>query len=182
MNREESLLADQDLTEVMGVFGYSMTSFEAKMWATIIDAVPLSSFQAFLRQHVLTSKFAPKPSDAAGAFGLAGADADTAYAELTKAVRECGPYQQPVGLGDVLVSTVNSMGGWAAVNEQMPDVSNTYAVKAFRDRFDTSFKLAVNEVVIQGNRPPALVPIGGESALRIAAPQQPMHRIQGPRA
>lgn len=164
MTENEQAACDAALAEVMGMYNHSMTAFEGQIWATIIDKVKSSSFQAFLQQHVLTSKFAPKPSDAAAALALGGADAQQAYALLERHVSKCGPYATPEITDPVLISTVQQLGGWANVNEQMPSFKDTFALKAFKERFESAFRLASHEVCIQGIQPRPLVAIGQSQA------------------
>jgi hypothetical protein len=164
MTESEQSACDAALTEIMGMYGHSMTGFEAQIWATIIDRVKPSAFQAFLQQHVLTSKFAPKPADAAAALALGGADSQQAYALLERYVAKCGPYASPDIADPVLVATIHQLGGWATVNEQMPSFNDTFALKAFKDRFESAFRLASHEVCIQGIQPRPLLAIGQAQA------------------
>lgn len=168
MTEAEQAACDTALTEVMGMYNHSMTGFEAQIWATVIDKVTPSAFQAFLQQHILTSKFAPKPADAAAALALGGADPQQAYALLERHVSKCGPYATPGITDPVLIATVHQLGGWAAVNEQMPSFKDTFALKAFKDRFESAFRLASHEVCIQGIKPKALLAIGqSQESLKI---------------
>ena len=152
---------DVALTEVMSTYSHHMTVFEARVWKTIIDSVPSEAFMLFLQRHFLSSKFRPTPSDAAVALGIGGSvDPTLAYAELERAVRTVGPYKVPEINDPVLRSAINQLGGWAHVNEQMPDPSQQYLIKAFRDRFDAAYRLASVEVTIRGIAPNALMAIG----------------------
>lgn len=146
-------LALRSLAEVAGMYRHELTEFEMSVWLRIVEAVPLEQFMGFLRNHVASSPFAPKPSDASKAFDLA-VDPDSAYVKLARMVREVGPYESPELPDDpVLVTAVLLMGGWATVNEQMPDPMNSFAVKAFRERFDACFIQAVNQVRVRGVMP-----------------------------
>lgn len=158
MSPEDSRACDEALAEVMAMYsGHTMTVFEASTWAAIIDGTTVDAFRRFLQRHVLTAKFAPRPSDAASALGLGGADAEQAYALLERDIRKFGPYRQPEISDPVLVSAIQQLGGWAAVNEQLPDIRESFATKAFRDRFDAAYRLAGVEVCIQGKAPQPLL-------------------------
>ncbi|MEJ8837592.1 hypothetical protein [Ramlibacter sp. AN1133] len=141
------------LSEVMGMTRHEMTQFEAEAWKTIMCAVPPEQFKAYLQQHVFTgSGFTPKPSEAAKMLGLA-ADPDTAYASVERLVTQCGPYQQPPISDPVLVSAIQHMGGWLNVCEQWPAPTESFAVKAMRERFAACFNQAMVAVNIRGELP-----------------------------
>lgn len=141
------------LSEVMGMYRYEMTSFEGGIWKRIMGSVPPDRFLRFLQHFVATSKgFPPKPNDATKALELT-IDPDGAYARIERLVKEHGPYQEPAIADPVLVTAIVYMGGWVTLNEQMPDPSNGFALKNFRDRFDACFNQAVNAVRIAGQMP-----------------------------
>lgn len=150
------------LGEVMSMRNHTMTSFEAEIWLAIIDGSKPEEFAAFLKLHVLSSKFAPTPADANAALRLQGGDAQVAYKELEDHIRLTGPYRAPTIDDEVLVAAIQNLGGWVAVNEQFPSSSETYLTKAYRERFDAAYKVALNQVRIQNRHPMPLVAFGGK--------------------
>lgn len=137
---------------VMSSARYELTEFEAEVWVGIAQSVPCDQFLAFLKHHVLTSPYAPKPSDANQHFG-SGTSPAAAFEQLRRLVRENGPWNVPELHDPVLVTTIQSMGGWIAVNEQLPDVSESHAVRAYRERFDACFNAAISQVNVRKQLP-----------------------------
>ena len=147
--------------------GHTLTMFEADVWKSIIDNTPEAHFKAFLKHHVLTSKFCPTPADAAAALGLQGGDVQVAYGQLERMVQKFGPYAVPDLSDSVLISAIHHLGGWAAVVESFPSPKETFLAKAFRERFEVAFKTAVSDVCILGRIPAPLLPIGGAASINL---------------
>jgi hypothetical protein len=80
---------DQALTEIMAARRYEMTSFEAKAWTKVIDAVSHERFIAFLSHHYATSPYAPTPSDATRCLDLA-VNPDISFGRLVGLIRQYG--------------------------------------------------------------------------------------------
>lgn len=161
------------LNEVMSASRYQMTDFEIELWMGIAKAVPKEQFMAFLRHHVLTSPYPPKPSDANQHFG-SSKDPALAYETLRALVRENGPWNVPEQADAVMVATIQSLGGWIAVNEQLPDVRESHAVRAYRERFDACFNAAISQVSVRKQLPTKpLIALGNDqptSQLLISRP------------
>ena len=158
----------QALTDVMSARRYEMTQFEADAWMRVIKAVPAERFLSFLSHHYATSPFAPQPSDATKHLDLA-INPDVAFTRLGALVASVGPYALPPVDDPILVTAIQMLGGWTAVNEQMPDVTQTHAMRAYRERFDAAFNTAITKVRIEGLKPAdGLKAIGATSAPLIA--------------
>lgn len=155
------------LKEVMSARRYEMTSFEADIWIRIIESVSQERFLAFLQHHYMTSPFAPQPSDATRYLDVAS-NPDVAFARLQRLVSSVGPYQSPVDVDPVMTATIQNLGGWVTVNEQLPDPSDSYGVKAYRERFNAAFNSATAQVRIDGQMPTE--PLRGISHARVVAP------------
>ncbi len=157
------------LKEVLGAYRYELTEFEAGVWLNIMRSVPRERFVAFLRHHYQTSPFAPKPSDATKHLD-SSLSSERAFHRLGVAVAQIGPYADPQISDPILRQAIHLLGGWAAVNEQMPAASETHATRAFRERFDASFNMAVTQVRIdQIEQPDPLIAIG----MGAGAPSRP---------
>jgi hypothetical protein len=164
--------AAQALSEVMGSYRYELTPFEAAAWKRVIDAVSEDRFLAFLTHHYSISSFAPKPSDATKFLDLS-VNPDVAYTKLERLVAELGPYKEPsVDDDPILVTTVLMLGGWVSVNEKMPDRSQSYQVKEFRDRFDACFTQALVQVRINKQMPTERLTAIGHQPLSLPAPDR----------
>lgn len=144
---------DQALTEVMAARRYQLTDFEAVAWTKIINSVEPARFIAFLSHHYTTSPYAPTPSDATKFLDLA-VNADVAFGRLERLIKECGPYQAPDASEPVLLTTIELLGGWASVNEELPDPKSTFEYKHFRERFDACFTEATVKMRINNEAPP----------------------------
>lgn len=142
----------QALEDVMSARRYEMTTFEADAWMRIIQAVPRANFLAFLSHHYATSPYAPQPSDATKHLDLS-INPDVAFNRLAALVGSVGPYSVPQLDDPILVTAIQLLGGWSAVNEQLPDVSQTHAMRAYRERFDACFNTAITKVRIEGAKP-----------------------------
>jgi hypothetical protein len=167
---EEIRQMEANLINVMGMFKHPMTEFEVKIWAGLMDNTPKDAFDNFLKSYIISpqARFgAPKPNDAAAALGLA-TDPEAAYNTLEACVREYGPYQVPPALDPVLAQAIHNLGGWARVNELMPSAENTFEVRAFRERLNGAINQAVNQIRIQKQPAPTLVPIGGPQTASIS--------------
>lgn len=150
---QEQLDMEEILSNVMAMLkAHAMTDFEAGLWHRIMEQTSREKFQRYLESYVLSpqAKFGPPtPGNAATALGLA-LDPETAYAQIEIAVRTFGPYQLPEIHDPVLLMAIKNMGGWAAINEQMPGAANSFEQKAFKDRFTSALTLAINQVRIEG--------------------------------
>lgn len=161
-NSEEDL---QDmanaLSEVCGGRRYQLTEFEGKAWSRLMMRTPKVQFLAFLSQHMMSSDFAPTIAAASSALGLTDAS-DPAWLKLVHLVSSHGPYSVPAEFAqdDVLRAAVLALGGWQKVNETMPDASQDYAYREYRERFVAAHQLAVSQVRMQGRKPEQLRGIG----------------------
>ena len=157
----------QALTDVMSARRYEMTTFEADAWMRVIKAVPRANFLAFMSHHYATSPYAPQPSDATKHLDLS-INPDVAFNRLAALVGSVGPYSAPQLEDPILVTAIQLLGGWSAVNEQLPDVSQSHAMRAYRERFDACFNTAITKVRIEGVRPSdGLKAIGSTSGAAI---------------
>lgn len=135
------------LTQVFGMRRYNLTQMEAEIWKRIIAQVPAEKFLAFLEHHVLHSSYAPTHHDAARFLGLAD-DPDVLMHRLSKLVEKYGPWQLPPAteMTPLLVRAIQHFGGWSRVNEELPDISKTFEMKAFKDRFSVSIRCAQTDL------------------------------------
>ena len=154
---------DQALTDIMAARRYEMTPFEARAWTKVINAVEPRRFIAFVSHHYASSPFAPTPADATKFLDL-GINPEVSFARLERLVKECGPYKAPSVPDPVLHTAIELMGGWAKVNEDLPDSRESFEYKRFRERFDASFTEATVKVRINNEAPTKpLLAIGGRA-------------------
>jgi len=152
------------LKEVLSAYRYEATQFEAEVWLNIMTSVSRDRFIAFLQHHYQTSPYAPKPSDASKYLDTS-INPDMAFQRLTLAVSSVGPWADPAIVDPILRQAIHLMGGWRAVNEQMPDISETHSMRAFRDRFNACFSTAIAQVRIERiATPEPLRALGSEHA------------------
>ena len=138
------------LNEVLASYKCEVTPFEAGVWKRIISRVERNQFLAFLERHMLSSVYAPKPADAERAFHPSGQNVDVAFEKLRELTQRFGPYQRPEIDDPALVSAIAALGGWQAVNEEMPAKTETYLTKAYRDRFEAVYQFAEVSRAVRG--------------------------------
>ena len=143
---------DQALADIMAARRYEMTPFEGRAWAQIIDAVEPRRFIAFVSHHYATSPYAPTPADATKYLDLA-VNPDVSFGRLQRLIMELGPYRAPELSDPVLHTAIELMGGWAKVNEDLPDPREQFEFKRFRERFDAAFTEATVKVRINNETP-----------------------------
>lgn len=140
--------AKEALVETFAYYKYKVTQFEADLWKRLTDECGDEALLAFLQAHLRTSQFAPKLSDAQKFLAPGAGNEDAAFLRLTEEVRRCGPYGDPRFDDDPAIATaVAHMGGWAAVNEQLPDPQARFDFEAFQKRFATAYQVARAEHV-----------------------------------
>jgi hypothetical protein len=176
--RAPTNVQDQALAEVQAAYRHEMTEFEAGAWQRIIDAVPRERFLAFLSHFYSVSTFAPRPSDAAKALGLVQ-DPGVAFECLQREVRQVGPYSVPDIEDPVLVTCIQMLGGWMIVCRDLPDVSETFGVKQFKERFDACFNQALVQVRINRQLPTAPLVAIGQTQTAAQLAYQPHPQQQG---
>ncbi len=162
---------DQALTEIMAARRYEMTPFEATAWTKIINAVEPKRFIAFVSHHYATSPYAPTPADATKFLDL-GINPDVSFSRLERLVRQYGPYRAPPVSDPVLHVSIELLGGWSQVNEDLPDPRSAHDYKRFRERFDACFTEATVKVRIDNELPQRpLLPVGASLAIGADAAQ-----------
>lgn len=141
--------AAEALSQTMAYYKHSMTGMEANGWVRIIGEFGDRAVMTFLEEHMQSSTFAPKFSEALKLFAPSRKNSVAAYEELSRAVRECGPYAAPRFEDPALPRAVKLMGGWLAVNEQLPAENGSFEGSAFIKRFDAMYAQACSDVLLQ---------------------------------
>lgn len=135
------------LNEVMGYYAREMTELEAVGWIKLIGDFGDDAITRFLLTHMESSPFAPKLNEAIKMLDPGRRDSTSAYEELYRAVKSCGPYIAPEFKDPALAGAVILLGGWAQVNEQMPDSPGSFEDTAYRKRFDAMYSQACSDMV-----------------------------------
>jgi hypothetical protein len=148
--RPAKMDAREALVETFAYYKYEVTRFEADLWSRIIDEHGDEAMLAFLQTHLRTSQFAPKISDAQRLLSPGHASEDAAFLSLNAAVRQCGPYGNPRFDDPAIATAVRQLGGWAAVNEQLPAPTAVHDFEAFKRRFAAAYEVARAQHAIQG--------------------------------
>jgi hypothetical protein len=182
------MTARQAMVETFAYYKYEVTKFEADLWARIIDEYGDEAVLAFLQAHLRTSQFAPKVSDAQRLLSPEGGNEEAAFLRLAQEVRRCGPYGNPRFEDPAIASAVTSLGGWAVVNEQLPDPMARFDYEAFQRRFSAAYQVARSEQVVSR---PQRIELRGLHALSltpvpipapVALPRQTVTASNGARA
>lgn len=137
------------LVEVLAYYKHQATDFEAMMWNRIIEQHGDGAVIAFLQAHVMRSQYAPKVNEALAMLQPGANNAAAAFMALTDGVARCGPYKAPAFEDPALVDAVVRMGGWAAVNEQMPSPQVRFDYEAYFKRFETAYQMACADLALR---------------------------------
>jgi len=137
------------LKEVFEARSYQASDFEISLFSGLFERHSPAAVRRALQQHVMTSPFAPKVDELAAMLEPENnMSPEAVFEALREAVRRFGPYQKPVGLSDVHLRLIELLGGWDAVNLQLPDSVDTYAVKTYKDRMGPLIRVALSQVTI----------------------------------
>jgi hypothetical protein len=136
------------LSDIMGLYGKDMGSFEAGVWVKIIREFGDDAVIQFLSRHAQTSVFAPKPADIMQALMPGRATAQAALEELIRAVNHYGPYRSPKLRDRALAEAILILGGWVRVNELLPDPVNRFEFDDFSKRFDLCYRQACARLMV----------------------------------
>lgn len=139
------------MVEVFAYYKYVVTDFEASIWTGLINEHGDQAVVAFLQEHVRTSTFAPKISDAQRLLSPIGGNEEAAFLRLTEEVRRRGPYGNPRFQDDpAIAAAVSHLGGWARLNAEMPDPGARFDYEAYQRRFAAAYQLARSQQVVLG--------------------------------
>jgi hypothetical protein len=157
------------LAEVFSSYGYVPTQFEAGLWKMLVAQHGEQALARFLQHHLLNSPFPPKLSDAQRMLSPISGNGEAAFLRLIEEVRLRGPYCSPQFDDEPAIAlAVEQLGGWAAINEQLPDPLARFDYEAFQRRFVVAYQLALSKQVVQDANP-SRVQLRGLHAL--SAPQ-----------
>ncbi|CAN7784695.1 hypothetical protein LJR175_008424 [Variovorax sp. LjRoot175] len=124
---------------------HELNDLEVTAWLAAIEAFGPTATTKFLLNWVSTnSRKAPTVADLRKALDPTFVEEETALERLYLLVSRVGPYDAPNldATGPMLCRAIENMGGWARVNEIMPDRGDRFAWSAFADRFATAFGTA----------------------------------------
>jgi len=124
---------------------HELNDLEVTAWLAAIEAFGPAATTKFLLNWVSTNSHkAPTVADLRKALDPAFVEEETALERLFLLVCRVGPYDAPKleTIGPMLSRTIENMGGWARVNEIMPDRGDRFAWNAFAERFSTVFGTA----------------------------------------
>jgi hypothetical protein len=159
------------MVEVFAYYRYVVTDFEASIWNKLISEYGDHAVVAFLQEHVRTSTFAPKISDAQRLLSPVGGNEEAAFLRLTEEVRRRGPYGNPRFEEDPAIAVaVSHLGGWATLNAEMPDPGARFDYEAYQRRFAAAYQLARSQQMV----------LGGPNAPRVKL--SGLHSLSGPAA
>lgn len=136
------------------------TPLEGQLWGVEIERLGddrLMAFAAFWLSGESGCNRAPKVQDFKKYCDPAFLDESLAFDELIKLVRLVGPYESPK-TDARLDAVIHKLGGWVEVCQSLPDPSDDFKIKRWKERFSVAYQGAL-AAQIQG-LPPAPEPIG----------------------
>ncbi len=125
---------------------HELNALEQTAWMAAIETFGAQSTVRFLQEWVSTnSRKAPTVGDLRRSLDPNFLECDAALERLYLLVTTVGPYEAPTAetVGATLCRVIENLGGWARINEMMPDRgSDRFAWSAFAERFSTAFGTA----------------------------------------
>jgi hypothetical protein len=143
---------------------HELNDLEVTAWLAAIESFGPAPTTKFLLNWVSTnSRKAPTVADLRKALDPTFVEEETALERLYLLVCRVGPYDAPKleATGPMLSRAIENMGGWARINEIMPDrAKDRFAWNAFAERFATAFGTArtqeFQDSLLPPDRRPAL--------------------------
>ncbi|MBS0454090.1 MAG: hypothetical protein JSS14_22535 [Proteobacteria bacterium] len=148
---------------------HELNELEMTAWIAVIETFGPDPTTRFLMDWVSTnSRKAPTVADLRKALDPTFVEEESALERLYKLVVRIGPYTAPTAetAGPTLCRVIENMGGWAKINEIMPERGeDRFAWKAFAERFSAAFGTAraqeFQASLLPADRRPALAaPVG----------------------
>ncbi|TAL65710.1 MAG: hypothetical protein EPN79_11050 [Burkholderiaceae bacterium] len=157
---------------------HELNDLESAAWLAAVESFTPQAVMKFLLSWMSTnSRKAPTVADLRRAVDPTFVDEESALERLYLLVSRTGPWNTPSAseLGPMLCRAIDLMGGWARVNEIMPDRSDRFAWSAFADRFLSSFGTAQSQAFQQSllapeHRTEIPAPLGLHALASRAAP------------
>lgn len=157
---------------------HELNDLEVTAWLAAIESFGPDATTKFLLNWVSTnSRKAPTVADLRKALDPTFVEEETALERLYLLVSRVGPYDAPKleATGPMLSRAIENMGGWARINEIMPDRGDRFAWNAFAERFATAFGTArtqeFQDSLLPPDRRPALPMPKGLHEISMRAPQ-----------
>lgn len=174
----------QTLQEIIAINAgarHELTPLEAKAWLAAVATYSPEVVDRFLLDWISTQPAGKVLSiaDLRAKLDPTFASPEVCLEQLRALTARVGPYDSLTAdqASPVLARTIENLGGWARVNEVMPDPGDPearFAWSAFVERFNGAFKSAASavfqdEALPLENRPPLALPTGLHDASRAAA-------------
>lgn len=158
---------------------HELNDLEVTAWLAAIESFGPAPTTKFLLNWVSTnSRKAPTVADLRKALDPTFVEEETALERLYLLVCRVGPYDAPKVevTGPMLSRAIENMGGWARINEMMPDrAKDRFAWNAFAERFATAFGTArtqeFQDSLLPPERRPALPTPKGLHEISMRAPR-----------
>lgn len=141
---------------------HELNDLETSAWLAVIESFGPEATTRFLLNWVSTnSRKAPTVADLRKALDPTFVEEETAIERLYLLVCRYGPYDAPKldVTGPMLCRTIENMGGWARINEIMPDRGDRFAWNAFAERFAAAFGTARSQEFQESLLPPDSRPV-----------------------
>lgn len=165
---QESKTAEEEIAGVLetavqacAACRHELNDLEVTAWLAAIEAFGSAATTKFLLNWVSTnSRKAPTVADLRKALDPTFVEEETALERLYLLVSRVGPYEAPKQelAGPMLCRAIENMGGWARINEIMPDRGDRFAWSSFAERFATAFGTARTQEFQESLSPPSQRP------------------------
>lgn len=167
---------------------HELNALEQTAWIAAIETFGARPTILFLQEWVSTqSRKAPTVADLRRSLDPMFLEEASALERLYTLVTTVGPYDAPTveKVGPVLCRVIDNLGGWARINEMMPDrAADRFAWNAFAERFATAFGTSRTQefqatLLPSGARPALQAPVGLHALSQARASHAALLRADG---
>lgn len=181
VSRELEMLsaASEAVSQLFTAAGKEMTGLEVNLWLRAIGQYGPDLTLAFVEFWMMGGgheryRRAPTLEDFRRRVDPNYVSTEDALEILRAEVVRSGPYANPVIHDKRLSQSINIMGGWAKVCQELPDANETFALKRFAERFASAWVQAEGRVI----RDEAVEPLLGLADQRLQRGTLPLEQVQ----
>lgn len=132
------------LEELCTYYKHVPTDVEADLWQMVVSEMGPEAVDRALRDHVGRSDFMPRIGGIRAYLGAVGTGSSSgAFEQVRYLVAQVGPYGVPNFEDPAIAHAIVSLGGWASLNESMPDPqADRFGYESLAKRFDVAYSAA----------------------------------------
>lgn len=140
----------ESLNKVFDYYKHAATDFEVELWLALMNEVGDEAIVSFLKNHVRSSAFSPKISEAMALLRPGANNSAAAFLALTQAVGTVGAWEAPRFNDPAITKAVLELGGWAKVCATLPAPEERFEYEGFQKRFAVAYQIAAADIALNG--------------------------------